>query len=230
MSISTLFNLKTLAPAPVWSGSIAKPVQFRPLPKREAARRYHQARRFERQTRCPGKQDGALGRNGLAILHSLLFDFLNFGSGRLDPGYAAIARAACLSLRSVARGIQKLKACGVLNWIRRCIGSVEEGGRFTLSQLTNAYSVSPASQWKGYSEPAPPPFPETGTWGDHATGMRDALTEGVAEWRLGASTEAMLRVLEADADELAGSVARLGRGATRAKPPVLLACQRGTET
>jgi hypothetical protein len=28
---------------------------------------------FERQTRLPGRQDGALGRNGLAILHAMLF-------------------------------------------------------------------------------------------------------------------------------------------------------------
>jgi hypothetical protein len=28
----------------------------------------HEARRFERQTRRPGKQDGTIGRNGLAVL------------------------------------------------------------------------------------------------------------------------------------------------------------------
>ena len=38
MSISTLFNIKTYAPAPVWSGSIANPVKFRPLAKKEAVR------------------------------------------------------------------------------------------------------------------------------------------------------------------------------------------------
>jgi hypothetical protein len=70
---STIFGFKTYAP-PVWSGSVAGPVKFRPLTKREAVRLYHRARAFERQTRQPGKQDGALGRNGLAVLHSLLFD------------------------------------------------------------------------------------------------------------------------------------------------------------
>lgn len=49
MSNTMIFGLKTYAPSPVWSGSIAGPVRFQPLTKREAARRYHQARRFERQ-------------------------------------------------------------------------------------------------------------------------------------------------------------------------------------
>ena len=64
------------------------------MPKRQAVRLYHDARRFERQTRQPGRQDGALGRNGLAVLHALLFDFLNYASGRLDPSYARIAEKA----------------------------------------------------------------------------------------------------------------------------------------
>jgi hypothetical protein len=215
MSISTFFGFKTYA-RPVWSGSIAGPVKFRPLTKREAVRRYQQARRFERQTRQPGKQDGALGRNGLAIVHAFLFDFLNFRSGRLDPGYKAIARAANISMRSVARGLAKLKACGVISWLRRCSSTVDEAGRFSLAQETNAYSVSPTSQWSGYSEP-PPVFPEAGTWGEHPCGERDPLTEAFAERRQGASTEAMLRVLdEADADEgVDGALLRLGRGALR---------------
>jgi hypothetical protein len=227
---NSIFGFKTYAPAPVWAGSIAAPVKFQPLAKREAARRYHQARRFERQTRQPGKQDGALGRNGLAVLHAFLFDFLNHRTGRLDPGYKAIARAANISIRSVARGLKKLREAGVLNWLRRCVGSLEEGGRFTLAQGTNAYAVNPSSQWQGYSEPAPPPFPEAGTWSDHPCGTREPLTEGLAVWRQGASTEAMIRVFEADADALAGSMANLGRGVTGTKPPVLLACQSGIET
>ena len=41
--------------------------------------------------RQPGKQDGAIGRNGILIMQSLLFDFLNYVSGALYPSYAAIA-------------------------------------------------------------------------------------------------------------------------------------------
>jgi hypothetical protein len=62
---------------------------------RKAARRlWDDAQRVERQTRQPGHQDGAIGRNGLAILRVLLFDFMNGKTGRLDPSQAAIARAA----------------------------------------------------------------------------------------------------------------------------------------
>ena len=55
-------SLHTRAPWPVWKDSTTKKVKFAPLAKREAVRLYHKARKFERQTRQPGKQDGALGR------------------------------------------------------------------------------------------------------------------------------------------------------------------------
>ena len=69
---------------PVWSDSTRKEVKFQPLPKKKAVKLYHEARRFERMTRAAapkGHQDGALGRNGLAVLHALIFDFLNFATG-----------------------------------------------------------------------------------------------------------------------------------------------------
>ena len=37
---------------------------------------------------------GALGNSALQVLHALIFDFLNYRSGRLDPSYAAIAHKA----------------------------------------------------------------------------------------------------------------------------------------
>jgi hypothetical protein len=205
---STIFGFKTYAP-PVWSGSVAGPVKFRPLTKREAVRLYHRARAFERQTRQPGRQDGALGRNGLAVLHAFLFDFMNYRTGRLDPAYATIARVAAVSVRSVARGLQKLRAAGVLHWLRRCSATIKDG-RFTIEQDTNAYSVSPTSQWNGYREPAAPPLPE---WGAHPCAARDPLTEALADRRSGASAQAMLRRLgEVDADDGPdGAVLRLAQ-------------------
>ena len=103
-------SLKTYAPSPVWRDSTTDDVKFQPMPKKKAVKLYHRARDFERRTRQPGKQDGALGRNGLAVLHALIFDFLDFRTGQLDPGYAAIARKACISMRSAARGLQNLEA------------------------------------------------------------------------------------------------------------------------
>ena len=67
---------KTYAKWPVWHDSTTKEVKFQPMKKKEAAKLLHKARRFERQTRKAGKQDGAIGRNGMMILQALLFEFL----------------------------------------------------------------------------------------------------------------------------------------------------------
>ena len=87
-------TLRTYAPWPVWRDSTTKNVKFMPLPKKQAVKIFHKARAFERQTRQKGKQDGALGRNGLLVLHTLIFDFLNYATGRLDPAIETIARKA----------------------------------------------------------------------------------------------------------------------------------------
>ncbi len=128
-------------------------------------------------------------------MHALIFGFLDFRTGQLDPGYAALAREACISIRSVARGLQNLKLAGVLNWVRRCAESWKDG-RFALEQETNAYAILPASQWRGYREPPEAPPPQPGTWGDHPCGMRDPLTEADAEQRHGSGPEAVIRQLE----------------------------------
>lgn len=158
---------QTYAAHPVWKDSTRMDVKFVPMPKKQAVKIYHDARRFERQTRqavpsaggCIRTRDGVVGRCGLAVLHALLFDFLNYNSGRLDPSYAAIADRACVSVRSVARALVKLKAAGILNWVRRCSEAMIEG-RYKLEQDTNAYGVVPSTQWRGFwTPPAGPPPP-----------------------------------------------------------------------
>jgi hypothetical protein len=57
-------SYKTYTPSPVWRDSTTDDMKFQPMPKRVAVKLYHRARAFERRTREPGKQDGALGRNG----------------------------------------------------------------------------------------------------------------------------------------------------------------------
>lgn len=188
---------RTFATWPVWRDSTTQPVKYQPTSKRTAVRLYHKARRFERQTRQPGRQDGIIGRNGLAVLHALLFDFLNYASGRLDPPQARIAEKACVSPRSVARGLVKLKAAGVLNWLRRCREDRDGEGRFRLRQSSNAYAVLPASQWRGYVEPEPPP-PEPWQLGKPdpvLTGADAAVAERAAGGTIGA---ALRHLLESD--------------------------------
>jgi hypothetical protein len=55
------------------------------------------------------------------------------GVGHQDHWYETLARLANISVRSVARGLAKLKAAGVLHWQRRCAESWKDG-RFTLEQ------------------------------------------------------------------------------------------------
>jgi len=199
---------KTYAAWPVWRDSTTAEVRFAPLPRKKAARLFHKARRFERQTRQPGRQDGALGRNGLLVLHALIFDILNYASGRLDPSYAKIAEKACISVRSVARGLVNLKRAGLLNWQRRS-KPVEAAGDFLLKQDTNAYAVLPASQWRGFIEPEPAPPPHPTTWGATPS-LPDQLAQALADRRAGDSDKAVLaRLADDPGDSVARAVARL---------------------
>jgi hypothetical protein len=116
-------HARTYAAWPVWADSCRAEVRFKPMPKRQAVRLWHDARRFERQTRQPGRQDGAIGRNGLAILQVLLFDFMNYRSGALYPSWAAIAAQAGISERSVGRGLARLKNAGVAAMIAAARGT-----------------------------------------------------------------------------------------------------------
>ena len=217
----------TRATWPVWSGSTTARVRFAPVTKQEAAKLYHRLRDFERQTRQRGRQDGRVTRNGLAVAHALLFDFLNFRTGQLDPAYGAISRAACISIRSVARGLQALKAAGVLNWIRRCAERVDEAGRFSLEQESNAYAVCPPSQWQGYQgkPEAPPPDPES--WGAAPVVERGTVEAGTFD----AAYERMELDARAGAgDVLAAALARIGRALDGRNPRKSLECQPDRET
>jgi hypothetical protein len=68
---------RTYAAWPVWSDSTTETVRFAPMPKKAAVRLWHRARDFDRGTHEPGRHGGAVGHVGLAVLHALIFDFLN---------------------------------------------------------------------------------------------------------------------------------------------------------
>jgi hypothetical protein len=209
---------KTYAAWPVWRDSTTAEVKFSPLAKKKARKLFHKARTFERQTRQPGKQDGALGRNGLAVLHALIFDFLHYASGRLDPAIESIARKACISVSSAKRGLAKLKACGVVNWIRRAAETRDDKGRFCLEQDTNAYGIRPASQWLGFddTDEAPPPHPST--WG--AVPPLPSVIEQAAEEMRHDARRTALAILGSDpGDDLAAALASLGRTLQEARKP-----------
>ena len=197
---------RTHAPWPVWTGSTTQPVHFAAMPKKAAVRLWHRARDFDRGTHQPGHHGGAVGHTGLAVLHALIFDFLNHRTGRLDPSYAAIAAKAGVCVRTVASALQRLKALGILNWVRRCAERWADG-RFVLEQDTNAYAVLPESQWRGYRPPQEPPGPAPGTWGDPPP-MLSAVAQAALEGDLAGKVQA----LAADPkDGLAAALAQLGR-------------------
>lgn len=208
--------VRTYAAHRVWQGSIAGEVKFAPLAKKAAVQIFHRARDFERATGrtrvdAYGRRStqGRLGRMGILVLHALLFDFLNYRTGRLDPSYAALAHKACVSVRSVARAVASLRAAGVLHWVRRCGGRMLDG-HFTLEQETNAYGILPPSQWPGYRPAPEAPRPHGEAWGA-APPLPSALAMA-ADAVAGGLHKAALTHLESDpGDMLAVALARLGR-------------------
>jgi hypothetical protein len=197
---------QTHAPFPVWSGSTTAPARFVAMPKKAAVKLWHRARDFDRTTHQPGHHGGAVGHTALAVLHALIFDFLNHRTGRLDPSYAAIAHRAGVCVRTVATALARLRELGILNWVRRCAETWQDG-RFVLEQQTNAYAVLPESQWRGYRAPQEPPGPLPGTWGEPAP-MLSAVAQAALEGDLAAKVQA----LGSDPkDGLAAALARLGR-------------------
>jgi hypothetical protein len=151
-----------------------------------------------------------LGHTALQVLHALIFDFLNNASGRLDPSYAAIARKANVCERAVATALKRLRELGILNWVRRCAQSWQDG-RFVLEQETNAYAVLPATQWCGYRPPTEAPAPAAGTWGNPPP-MPDVRLQAALEAGQGGNLRSVVQVLEHDPkDKLATALARLGR-------------------
>ena len=208
---------KTRAAWPVWKDSTTQAIRFQPLARKAATRLWHRARQFDRQTRRKDCHGGALGHAGLQVLHTLIFDFLNYGSGRLDPSHAAIARKANVCERTVRYALTRLKDLGILNWVRRCAAKWEDG-QFPLEQETNAYAVLPPSQWRGYTEPPEPPEPDPGTWGAHPP-LPALLEQAATEQRASGSLRTVIGILDSDPNDLLSrALARLGQAVQGAKP------------
>jgi hypothetical protein len=206
---------KTYSPWPVWSGSTTEAVKTAPMSKRAAVKLWHRARAFDRQTRRAGHHGGAVGPTALAVLHALVFDFMNWRSGRLDPSYSAIAKAANVCRRTVATALKRLRDLGIIDWTRRCAETRTQDGRFVLTQEPNAYAVLPSSGWQGYREPPNPPGPAPGTWGQSPP-LPDVVAQAVQERRHGGGMAGVLGILASDpGDALAAVLARIGAAVMR---------------
>jgi hypothetical protein len=201
---------KTYAAWPLWKDSTTKEARFNPLPKTQAARIWHKARRFDRQTRQHGKHGGAIGRTALNVLYALLFEFLDYRTGRLDPSYEGIARKAGVCRRAVAAALSRLKTLGVLNWLRRCTEECDAAGRFQLKQDTNAYAILPPSQWRGFIEPPEPEIDPT-AWGAMPP-LPSVIEQARSAQQKGDGIKTVLARLDDDpSNRAAAALAALGR-------------------
>src|SRR4051812_38672970 len=179
------------------------------MSRKAAARLWHKARRWDRETHQPGRHGGIIGRVALDVFYVLAFDFLNYASGRLDPSLDRIAEKACCCRRAVVDALARLRDLGLLTWQRRCEETRDAEGRFRLRQKTNAYGLLPATQWRGYRDNEPPP-PDPATLGAPDR-VLDPIEAAVAEITHG-QRMASLAALEADPrDALALALAAFGR-------------------
>ena len=204
-------NGTSYATWPVWSGSTTKETRFVPMPKEAAMRIFHKAAKWNGQGKLAGCHGGVIGSHVLLVLHTLIFEFLGYGTGRLDPSYAAIQRKTRLCRQTVAKALARLKELGIINWIRRCREDRDEDGRFVLRQETNAYAILPPTQWHGYTDPVMPEPPHPSTWGAIPP-LPSVVEQAATDARDGDSVKTIVTRLDADpADKLALALAGLGR-------------------
>jgi DNA-binding Lrp family transcriptional regulator len=124
---------------------------FRPIDRNDRWRVWVAAEALEKRTKQARKHGGVLGHTGLIVLRCLLFEFLNIGSGRLDPSYEAIAEKTNLARDTVIEAVKRLSTAGILEISRRIIRErvknwCEFAGRVIWSwrtrQTSNAYRVN----------------------------------------------------------------------------------------
>jgi hypothetical protein len=137
----------------------------RPLDRNERARILFMAEQLDRRTRPAGGRNGVLGYVGLAVLKALLLRFHRGPEGLCCPSYTVLQAATGLCRQSIANGLRRLEACGILRITRRLVRETIDGGGFPLRicrQGSNLYAVfAPAEDAELLSVRAPAgrPFP-----------------------------------------------------------------------
>src|SRR4051794_21399398 len=176
---------------PAWHDSVALPVIFQPIPRKKAAAIWNKARRLDMKTGRKSRHGGMVGRSALTVLSVLIFDFLDYASGRLDPSHAAIARKARMCERSVRTALAKLKTLGIVNWLRRATKEYGPWG-VTHKQDSNAYILSEPPILKEGDPPLPLPH-ELGS----VPSLPDIMTQAVEAMKQG-DTRTMVAIMESD--------------------------------
>jgi hypothetical protein len=93
----------------------------RPITYKEREAIWRDAVEREKATRKKGCANGELGKAGLAVLHSLLFDFLNMKTGMCFPSVRALQEKLqpWFSRASIFRALNRIEAAGVLSRVSR---------------------------------------------------------------------------------------------------------------
>jgi len=191
-----------------WHDSRTEPFQWRPRARKPLIRLYRRATALDRRTHAKGHHGGVIGPTALKVLETLIFGFIDYSTGRLDPSHAGIARKAGVCVRSVANALKRLKDLKIIDWVRRCHEEWTESGRWVRKQDTNAYIVGDPAVWDD-ARPAAPPIPHRDTYAPPR--MPGALDDAVTERKAG-DLRSVIRALESDPDNLlARTLARLGR-------------------
>lgn len=116
----------------------------RPISYREREQLWRDAVAIEERTRKPGCANGDLGKAGLAVLRSLLFDFLSMRTGACFPRVAMLQAKICpwYSRASIFRALDRLEAAGVLVRIHRRARSagkiVQRASLYVFAKITEA--------------------------------------------------------------------------------------------
>lgn len=126
---------------------------------RQAARKFEQKTRLERQQVEPGARNGALGPLGIAVLE-YLYEVVDYTTGQLDPAVRTIAEAIGHSYSAVHDALKRLRHHGFLEWMRRSRPKENpEPGGPQVEQASNAYAllVPPTMRaWLGRLFGSPP--------------------------------------------------------------------------
>ena len=125
----------------VWRDSYKKHV-YSPQPRKWLRKCYRDLQRFNMQT------GGAIGGSAMRVFYEMVEHFADDLTGELTPSKQQLATRLGLCVRTVANALDKLKAFGVLDWVRRCIDDKDEHGRYQLKQISNAYAIKSPESWK----------------------------------------------------------------------------------
>jgi hypothetical protein len=139
------------------------------------------------------------------VLHALMFDFLNFATGRLDPSYVAIARKANVCERTVATALARLRELGILHWV-----PAPRAGAMAASCWSRRPTPTPCCLRAsgGATERQQSRRRPQQARGEKPARMPGTLAVAASEGQHGAGLRSAVHALEA---ELAAALASLGR-------------------